>query len=58
MKNLTTVELKNLIEEKGLFKASAYLKCGYQTLKKVCEENNIKIEKKRVGRPRSFKITK
>lgn len=56
MINLTTKELKNLIEEKGLFKASAYLKCGYITLKKVCDENGIKVQKRGVGRPRSFKV--
>ena len=57
MTNITKQDLQLLINKVGLTRASKQLKCGYLTIKKMCEELKIDIKKKKAGRKKSFKIS-
>lgn len=57
MTNITKQDLQLLINKVGLTRASKQLKCGYLTIKKICNELKIDIKKKKVGRKKSFRIS-
>lgn len=57
MTNITKQDLQLLINKVGLTRASKQLKCGYLTIKKMCDELKIDIKKKNAGRKKSFKIS-
>ena len=56
MINITKQNLQLLINKVGLTQASKQLKCGYLTIKKMCEELKIDVKKKNAGRKKNIKI--
>lgn len=56
MINITKQELQLLINKVGLTKASKQLRCGYSTIKKMCIDYNIDINKKQAGRKRNINL--
>lgn len=54
---ITKIELQALINKVGLTRASKQLKCGYLTIKNLCDKYNIKIEKKQAGRKKNISLS-
>lgn len=53
---ITKNELQALINKVGLTKASKQLKCGYLTIKQLCDELNIVVVKKTAGRKKNINL--
>lgn len=56
MINITKQDLQLLINKVGLTQASKQLRCGYLTIKKMCADYNITVNKKQVGRKKNIKL--
>lgn len=54
---ITKIELQTLINKVGLTRASKQLKCGYLTIKSLCDKYNITIEKKQAGRKKNINLS-
>ena len=54
---ISKIELQALINKVGLTRASKQLKCGYLTIKNLCDKYNIAIEKKQAGRKKNINLS-
>jgi len=54
--NITKTELQTLVNKVGLTKASKQLKCGYLTIKQLCDKLNIIVVKKTAGRKKNINL--
>lgn len=53
---ITKNALQTIVNKVGLTKASKQLKCGYLTIKQLCDELNIVVVKKTAGRKKNINL--
>lgn len=54
---ISKTELQALINKVGLTRASKQLRCGYITIKNLCDKYNIVVEKKQAGRKKNIGLS-